>query len=629
MIPMNQLTSDSILSDDVLTEVFAQEDELYKSRLLLSLEDRAGELGVKRKFQELVKAYKRIDRETRRQQKEQGRHPATLENWTNFKGPYDRMQCKQWIASEDGIYLNNPSTGYTDVLACYHPILPIERMRNLETGEEKIKLAYKRKGIWYEIIVPKTMAASASKIVQLSGRGVSVTSENAKFLVRYLADVENANDDYIDVQYSSGKLGWIGKGFLPYDTDIIFDGNDQFKEMFESIRETGSRTVWYEHIKKLRKRGRLEVKFSLAAAFASVLLKPLNALPFIVDLWGATEGGKSITMSVAASVWADPAEHKYIGDLKGSEVGLEVCADMLNNLPMMLDDTSKVSDRISDNFESIVYDLCSGKGKTRSNKDLGLNRQNRWQNIIMTNGEKPLDSYVKQGGAINRILELECGATAIYQDPQETVEVILRNYGFAGKDFVDVIKQIGTEHIREIQEEFQNQLYDDDKMQKQSIALSIILTADKIATDEIFHDGIYISIDEAKEVLVDRKELSDNERCYQYIMGEVAINSAKFMPESVTSETWGTFEGAYVVIFNNVIDNMCRKGGFSKKAFLSWADRKGLIKTQGGQPTRVKKVNGHSYRCVYLLMDEDNAKGTDFVPIADTGSDQIELPFPV
>lgn len=45
MVPLKELTAETVLSDDVLTEVFDQEDELYKSRLLLSLEDRAGELG--------------------------------------------------------------------------------------------------------------------------------------------------------------------------------------------------------------------------------------------------------------------------------------------------------------------------------------------------------------------------------------------------------------------------------------------------------------------------------------------------------------------------------------------------------------------------------------------------------
>ncbi len=85
--------------------------------------------------------------------------------------------------------------------------------------------------------------------------------------------------------------------------------------------------------------------------------------------------------------------------------------------------------KLEENFEGLVYDLCSGKGKTRSNKELSINRENHWKNCILTNGERPLSSYVTQGGAINRILELEC-SQKIYDDPHHTAEVLKKNYGF-------------------------------------------------------------------------------------------------------------------------------------------------------------------------------------------------------
>ena len=58
------------------------------------------------------------------------------------------MFCGAWIAGEDGVYAQNDSQ--VDAVACYHPILPVERMKNLETGEEQIKIAYKRNGRWDE-----------------------------------------------------------------------------------------------------------------------------------------------------------------------------------------------------------------------------------------------------------------------------------------------------------------------------------------------------------------------------------------------------------------------------------------------------------------------------------------------
>ena len=50
-----------------------------------------------------------------------------------------------------------------------------------------------------------------------------------------------------------------------------------------------------------------------------------------MDLWGETEGGKSVTLAVAASVWACPEENAYIKDYKGTDVGLEVICDLLNS----------------------------------------------------------------------------------------------------------------------------------------------------------------------------------------------------------------------------------------------------------------------------------------------------------
>lgn len=570
MEPLDRLDKDSILTERVFQELFDQEDEIKKARLMIALADRAEELGVKVKFNTILRAYKKVDREMRK------KSPSLVENWTNFEGPYDNMRCGLWIASDHGIYAQKEG-GLEDV-ACYHPILPIERLKNLETGDEQLKLAFKRNNRWEEIIVPKDLIATAGKITALSKRGVAVTSENAKLLVRFLSDVENFNDNQIQVQYSTSKLGWIKSGFIPYDTEIVFDGDSRFKQVFESIEQHGNRELWYEHIRQLRKTGRLEIKFMLAAAFASVLIGPLGALPFFVDLWGETEGGKSVTLMLACSVWASPDESRYIGDFKTTDVALEARADLLNNLPMMLDDTSKTSSRIRDNFEGIVYDLCSGKGKSRSNKELGMNRENRWRNAILTNGERPLNSYVTQGGAINRILEVECGEK-VYRDPQTTAELVKKNYGFAGREFVSVLKKIGFEEVERIQREIQRKIHNDEKMQKQSISLSIVLTADRIVTDHLFKDGQYISLDDAAQVLVDRNELSDNERCYQYILSEVDINRAKFDAMSQTNEKWGMIEHGYAVIYNNIFDSICKKGGFSRKAFLSWADRNGLIQT--------------------------------------------------
>ena len=295
----------------------------------------------------------------------------------------------------------------------------------------------------------------------------------------------------------------------------------------------------------------------------------------------------------------------------------------MNHLPVILDDTSKVSSRIRENFEGLVYDLCSGKGKSRSDKNLGLRRENRWKNCILTNGERPLRSYVQQGGAINRILEIEC-LEGMFEDPSETVDILQKNFGHAGERFVRIIQSMDPAELKKIQKEFQNRIEGPDNVQKQSLALSVILTADQIVTDMIFEDDLYLSLADLEEALVDANELSDNERCYQYILDKIAMNGQRFDAETKV-EKWGVIEHGYAVIYNQAFKELCKSGGFSNVAFLAWADREGLIQTQGGKRTKVKKQDGVAIRCVYLRLERNVADKDGFISVDEM--DQEELPF--
>ncbi len=617
-VSIKDLTAEEIIAEELFESLFDEPDEIRRARFLNSLKSRAKELKVTTYFNNLYKVYKRVFEEMEKRPRS-----SRQSNMTDFNGPYKQMKCLGWIADDNGVFQINNRTGESDNNACYHPILPIERLRNLETGEEQIKLAFKRNGKWEEIIVPKALMSSASKIVNLASRGIAVTSENAKNLVRYLADVENANESDIRVEYSTSKLGWIKDSFIPYDTDIAFDGDIRFKQIAEAVKPAGSSEAWYRHIRELRKSSRIEAKFMLAASFASVLVKPLKALPFFVDLWGETEGGKTVALMLAASVWANPDESAYIKDYKGTEVGLEAICDLLNHLPLFLDDSSKKNRRIEENFEGLIYDLCSGKGKTRSNKEIGLNRESHWKNCIVTNGERPLSSYVTQGGAINRILELECGRK-LFDDPRYTAEVVKSNYGHAGRDFVDLVKSMDISEIRRIQQDFLKVLADDEKMQKQSLSLSIVLTADKLISDYLFKDGRMLEINEAKKVLIDRNELSDNERCYQYILDSIIMNPARFDEDTENIEKWGIIEGEYAVIIGKVFAKLCEEGKFSRKSFLSWAKSKGILQVDGDRDSKVKKINGVCIRCIFLKVKQYDKKA-GFKKVMN--EEQLSLPF--
>jgi hypothetical protein len=621
--PLNQYDKASIVSRELIEEIFDEEDEIERSYMIADCSLKAQELGVLAIFKKLIAERSRIQRGI---EKTVVRGSSYNQGITDFAipsdKPYENMLCGSWVANGNGIVSYNIMG--MEQRACHHPVLPIRRLSNIETNEEKITLAFRRDYQWREVTVDKDVISSATKIIALSKFGISVTSENAKHLVKYLNDVENMNSDAIKLDVSTSKLGWHGTEFIPFDSEIVFDGDTRFKDLFKAIHTKGSEDAWMKCVKDIRSDNRMETKILLAASFASVLVKVIGCLPFFVDLWGETEGGKSVTLMLAASVWANPDENQYIGDYKSTDVALEVRADVLNNLPVLLDDTSNATKKIVDDFENIIYRLCSGKGKSRSNKDLGANRENNWKTCFITNGERPLSGYVNQGGAINRIIEVEAG-NHIFKRPQKTVDILKNNYGFAGRRFVEVVRSIGKEEIKRMYDEICEELFQQDKMQKQAMSLACILLADKIATEHLFKDGQYISMEDARKCLIDRTELSENERCYRYIMDKVAMNGQRFDVDA-NCEQWGLIEGGYIIFFSQAFDELCRVGGFSKKTFLSWATKKGYLQTDSGRSTKVKKIDGNTYRCVWIKQDDGiKTDENGFMKVDE--SIQSELPF--
>lgn len=69
MKPLNGLNAKEILSGEIFEEILNEKDEIKQADLISNLKLKAKELGVKSLFDEKLKTYKKIDRETKRQHK--------------------------------------------------------------------------------------------------------------------------------------------------------------------------------------------------------------------------------------------------------------------------------------------------------------------------------------------------------------------------------------------------------------------------------------------------------------------------------------------------------------------------------------------------------------------------------
>ena len=571
-----------------------KDDKFLLGQMREKIKAQAAKVGVKG-FVGLWNAYL----ETINQQR-----GISMDNATQFDGQEIELFSGQYICDEYGVSTTD-KYGY-DQTICRHPIMPVERLVNIDSGEERLKLAYKKGRVWRSIIVEKSVIASSSSILQLAANGIMVNSENAKALSTYILEMEQLNYELIPEQKSVGRLGWIGEhGFSPFVDDLVFDGETNFKHIFNAVKTEGSRNAWLYAMQDLRKEkspGRL----FLAASFASAILEPCGLLPFFLHAWGGTETGKTVGLMIAASVWACPKLGEYCTTFNSTLVGQEMTASFLNSLPMCIDELQIQSSSGIKDFDRIIYQLTEGVGRTRGAKTGGLQKMNTWKNCIITNGEHPISNANSGGGAVNRVIEFECDEK-VYSDLVGICAVIQSNYGFAGREFIEYLQTDGAfDRVNALQKEYYRELLKSDSTDKQAASASAILAADHIATELIFKDGNNLTVADLEKIMTKKKEVNVNNRALEFVYELVERNPNRFKANEFgdyQGEVWGKSEENCIYIIKSVFDREMGNGGFNSTAFLAWAKRNDIIITDNGKRTKKARITGSATNCVCIRKD--------------------------
>lgn len=605
------------------------EDKFALRQMCERMKRKAQEVGVK-SFMQLWKAYQ----ESIAQDK-----GISLDNSTDFEGQERELFSGPYVCGEFGVTLKTRFS--FEQVVCRHPIMPTKRYINIDTGEERLRVAFKKGKLWRSVIAEKSVIASSNSIIGLAANGILVTNENAKALSTYLLEIEQLNYEELPEQKSVGRLGWVGvHGFSPYVDDIVFDGESNYRHMFNAVSPAGDREKWLESMRDMRAQ-KTAGRFFLAASFASALLHPCGLLPFFLHAWGTTGTGKTVGLMVAASVWANPHMGEYITTFNSTLVGQEMTAAFLNSLPMCIDELQIQSSAGIRDFDKIVYQLSEGVGRTRGAKSGGLQKVNTWRNCFVTTGEHPISNANSGGGAVNRIIEFEC-AEKIYSDLVGLCAVINANYGHAGREFVEWLQEDGSiEQVRELQAQYYRELLKMDSTDKQAASASAILTADDLVTRLIFQDGNNLTVDDVAQIMAKNEDVNANSRAYNFVLELVARNPNRFKPtngEDYQGEVWGRIDekNRHIFIIKSVFDREMALAGFNATAFLAWAKRTGLIMTDKERRTKVARIAGTPTNCVciirkdldYDLMEDFEDLGYDVNDISNPFSEQITLVRP-
>ncbi len=550
---------------------------------------------------------------------------------TMFEEQPAQLRCGSYSCSDKVTRINEYGM---EVEVISHPIMPVRRVTNIETFEEKLEVAYCRgRDPWKFLTVSREQLASSQKIISLARQGIAVNSENAKEVVKYMGLLESLNYDSLPRQNSVSHMGWLADNqFMPYVDDVSYDGDSpELQRMFDELKPTGSETTWMQIAHDVRNGDSIPARIALAASFAAPLVQILGCLPFFVHFWGETGCGKTVALMLAASVWGNPEVGRYIKTFSGTKVSMELYAAFCCNIPILFDELQVISDRKT--FDDIIYMLTEGASKGRGAKEGGLQVQRRWASSIITTGEMPIVQSNSGGGAVSRTIDVNYGGIPLFKNARDVANTLKENYGYVGQKFIKSLQMEGTVGaLKALYKKIYGEMIKEDVQDKQVISATLLLVADILATKAIFKDNKALTFADLQPYLASRSETDVNLRCYNWLIGFCAANPRRFDSEDQNNgEIWGKYDNkeGYLYINKTVFEALLRNNSYSPGAFLDWAKRKDLLLTEnyghGNKNNRMtKRVKGIPHYAIKLPEEEqtEQEKYQQYVQVEDP-----DLPF--
>lgn len=619
---ISELSPTDPFPDEIFYAIFDIEDDVERTQYIEGLRMAARQLKRASEFNNVLKAFQ-MDYEQRQRQ---------TGNRTHFTEQPLELDCGEWEATDRGVrtFRCDKNFARVPVIACSHPILPVEILKNVDTATERITLAYFKSASWQTITVDRAVCANVNKIVDaLSQFGIEVTSDNAKNLVRYISDCVGLNPKTLEPKKSINRLGWVGNSFTPYAVDIRYEGDMDYEMIFRNVRQEGSFETWKSLCADLR--SNLPLRMMMAASFASVLLEPLRVLPFVLHVWGTTGTGKTVALMVAMSIWGNPKMGGLVKTMNMTKNAIMRNAAFLCSIPFAGDELQTIKDKWQGNFDQLIYQITEGVDRGRARAYGGVEDTKTWKNSFLFTGEEPITKANSGGGSKNRVIEIALDGPLV-TDGHMVSSVVQENYGFAGRKLVEYIQETDTGTLTDRYRELFDGLCRLDTTDKQAMAMACLLLADELAVRLFWPSEEPLTVDQVKRYLQSTLDVDVAERAYQAVLNWAAKNPVRFedpkAPDSPNKgEVWGKIDGEILVINRDVLLEFLDRNGYDYTAVSrKWAEKKYLIRNSQGKMVHQTKVYGikSSYVKFKLPQDDDETDKDGFMQIKE---EQMELPF--
>lgn len=600
---LDELTKDDILSDTVMNYLVSLESSSMKVKRVEEAKEKAREFKVLTAFNNIYKA----------KEKEIGIDAYNFYNNSGLEFPGMEgivYKTERYQLDENGcIYELIPKLN-SRVLVCGHPILPVKIYRNLEDKTEKVKLAYFLRNEWETVIVDRSIISSNQAIVKLSDLGIRVTSENSKFLVKYLSEIERMNEDKVNKDISVSRLGWAKDVLIPYSDKYEFDNEKDMPRVNEKFGEKGTLEDWVDFFRERRKFNCIS-RIIMASSVVSIVLKQVQQSGFTLHIWGESGYGKTVACMVGESIFGNPSQSDGNGigiNFNFTTVGLEYRLNLYNNIPLFVNEMQHQKD--AKDYDKMLFLVSEGKGRARGTKTGGVGKENSWNNVVITNGEKNIIKDNSNAGAYNRCLSCEI-AEPSFEDLGDVADFVKNNYGTAIRE---ILKHLNEFNCRELFDEIKKTLKNQDITEKQRIVEALVLLGDKLLTDIIFKDGYYLKPEDFENKTIKQKDVVVEERAYEVVKDWYISEKRHFLMEDaedvsnqdIKVEIYGReMKFGFLAIIPSILRKVLNENGYDFNEVLNAWKRKGYLKHEKERNTLTVKLNDARVKCVTLDMCKD------------------------
>ena len=439
---------------------------------------------------------------------------------------------------------------------------------------------------WNRFEVPAELVKeSRSVATTLSKCGVKIDSNGAKYAVSFFNDFDSINEDSIPHVHRFSKTGWNNDKFIIPRKDSDFEVNAGTSTSY--IRTNGSRDDSLSLVIESRKHN--IIRTMIDSALSATIIRKINCNNFAVNFWGRSGFGKTASLHLVNSLFADP---RYIIDFNATSNALETAFTERNDLPSFVNEFQLASSKVkSESGGDVIHRFESGESRKRLDRNSNSRSIKYFTGVLLITAEQPILNDSVEGGKIRRLLEVHFDKPIPPALCKRFYSESKQNFGHIGAEFIRLFESgtITFDFARSKRDEFQTLIKESnqDAIDSHLDYISVITLVDylfqihfenvdeKIATKNSLEFAEYLT-----QFAKSKSDLSDSERAKSFIIDWFNQHEMKFLSTNtdhvkIIREVFGYYlANSNIPLVNpSVLRKALLEGGFSpNKIFAEWHD---------------------------------------------------------